>query len=153
MAKHKRIHDAVDKFLAEKRVSTGGWAPCSDADLAELSDLIDRLITAKFGPDPDGDYPVRFQLVNRLTHESLRFDPVPYPLWIARDHLNRRGAEAGNHLSELAANDPEAYEECREGTLMDNLGTAVSQVDANLRERRLERSRKASAAKKENTSA
>ncbi|GAG29781.1 unnamed protein product [marine sediment metagenome] len=137
MTKHKRVHNAVDKFLAEKRVSTGGYAPCSDDDFAEMIELFERLISAKFGLDPDGDLPVQLVLVNRLTHEPLHYQPVLYDLWIAKEHQDRRGP--GNRASTLAVEDPEAYEEARETALLANLEGAAHRMENDLRGRRLRR--------------
>ena len=76
------MSDVRDRFLSwfskPKVKSDGGYAKVSDAEFAELADLIHVLIEARWGSDEDGDLPIEFALVNRTTHHRLHFMPVPY---------------------------------------------------------------------------
>ena len=62
---NKTLQNRIESFLSEKRKSSGGWAEITDGDVAALSVIIDQLIKLKCEPDPDGDYPINFALVNR----------------------------------------------------------------------------------------
>lgn len=66
-------------WLSKPKIdSDGGYAKVSDADFAELADLIQVLIKARWEGDEDGDLPIEYTLVNRTTHHRLHFRPVPY---------------------------------------------------------------------------
>jgi hypothetical protein len=68
----------VNAFLESRNLSAGGWAPCSQQDLDQLSELINGLISLKFEADPDGDVPVQFRLINRTQCWPLHFHPLLY---------------------------------------------------------------------------
>lgn len=73
-----KVEKALNKFLAERRISDGGYAPVTDEDMKQLDDLMYELVQAKCGADPDGDRPIECTLVNRKTHERLHYFPIPY---------------------------------------------------------------------------
>lgn len=74
----KVLNKLVDKFLAERRVSDGGWAPVTERDLEQLCAIIDRIIRAKWGKDSDGDLPVEWWLIDRTRFQRMHYAPVPY---------------------------------------------------------------------------
>lgn len=80
MSKHKKIHEMVDKFLKERRMSEpgGGWAAVIDQDMEDLYKLVDMIIDAKCQLDCDGDQPIRVSLTNRRKEYMPCFSPVPY---------------------------------------------------------------------------
>lgn len=73
-----KVDKALDKLLAERRVSTGGYAPVTDEDLEQLHVLMYAIIEAKWGEDPDGDLPIEYKVVNRQAHERMHYAPIPY---------------------------------------------------------------------------
>lgn len=78
--KHKRIHDAIDKFLAVKVTGDGqSWPNPSKEDMQALYDLFRNIIDAKFGRDCDGDSVINFAIVNRKKHLPLHHYPIGYP--------------------------------------------------------------------------
>lgn len=76
--KHQHLHEMLDRFLAERRESKGGWAEFPDEDMKLFAEFLCGLREAKFEPDPDGDYPLEFVLVNRTVHQGYFYRPVPY---------------------------------------------------------------------------
>lgn len=75
----KILENKINKFLSERRNSVGGgWAQITSQDVLSLYDIIDLLIQEKCEKDADGDLPIEFKLINRRTHEKLRFSPIPY---------------------------------------------------------------------------
>jgi len=74
----KALNGLIDKFLAEKRVSDGGWAPVTEQDLRQLCSLMDRIIRMKWGKDPDGDLPIELEVVDRTRFQRMHYAPVPY---------------------------------------------------------------------------
>ena len=78
MIKHSKVHTAVDRFLAKRVKSTGGWAPVQNSELMALVEIIDQLIHAKYQADPDGDYPIDYCIVDRTTCEPMNFRGLPY---------------------------------------------------------------------------
>ena len=70
----------IAKFLAECRESDGGYAPVTESDMEQLEAIIAILVSTKFEPDPDGDFPVEWKLINRNTHHGMHYRPVPYSL-------------------------------------------------------------------------
>jgi hypothetical protein len=80
MIKHKKIHEMVDKFLKERRMSMpgGSWAEVTDQDIEDLYNLIDIIIDAKCQKDCDGDQTIQVRLVNRRKEYMPSFVPVPY---------------------------------------------------------------------------
>lgn len=73
----KALLQKIGSFLADRRKSRGGWAEITDRDVEILQEIIQELIEAKCEPDPDGGLPIDFILVNRFTHERIRYEPIP----------------------------------------------------------------------------
>lgn len=64
------VQALIDQWFAEPhRESDGGFAPCTDDDTTEMSELIRALVKFRFGPDSDGDRPLRWATLNWTTHE------------------------------------------------------------------------------------
>lgn len=78
MTKKEKLHKLIDKFLQEKKKSTGGYAPVSQEEIDMLFIIISDIIALKYQEDPDGDVPVEFALVDRNQYERLHYLPVPY---------------------------------------------------------------------------
>lgn len=74
----KVLSNLINKFLAERRKSDGGYAPVTETDLEQLHAIINRLITLKWGPDPDGDWPINWHIIDRTRFEPMHYAPVPY---------------------------------------------------------------------------
>lgn len=74
----KIILSLLSNFLKEKKLSDGGYAPVSKEDEEELSKIFYKIITAKWGKDPDGDYPIEFSITNRHKYERKSFVNLPY---------------------------------------------------------------------------
>ena len=72
------LQTMIDKFLSGRRHSSGGWAEVRLEDIKALCDILSMLIKKKFAPDPDGDVPVEYLLVDRTRFERVSFEPVPY---------------------------------------------------------------------------
>jgi hypothetical protein len=72
--RHKMIHDMVDIFLAERRLSYGGYAEVTKGDMKMLDRLINALVAAKC----QGDRPIEHILVNRCVARMPGFIGVPY---------------------------------------------------------------------------
>jgi len=66
-------------FLAERKLSEGGYAPVAFEDMHRLREVIQALLEAKWGCDSDGDLPVDFMVVDRNLHQSSLYSPLPYP--------------------------------------------------------------------------
>jgi len=76
---HEAVHKMVDAFLTDRREGDhNGWAPVEKGDIGHLHEVIDALVTAKWGPDADGDRPVEWALVDRTRYWPLTCEPVPY---------------------------------------------------------------------------
>lgn len=71
-------HLIVDAFLKEHRKSAGGYAPVTEKDLEQLQQLFDQLQQHKFERDPDGDFPLRFLVIDRTKYEAFHYAPVPH---------------------------------------------------------------------------
>lgn len=54
----------IETFLSTRRESDGGWAKITSDDVRLLDEIVYNLIEAKCEPDSDGDFPIRFYLVN-----------------------------------------------------------------------------------------
>lgn len=88
------LDNLIDRFLEDHRESRGGWAKVTPTDVGLLAEIVQWLIELKCDPDPDGDYPIEFRIINRRIYEGLRFHAVPY------EHK----AEQRERLRILAAN-------------------------------------------------
>jgi hypothetical protein len=88
----------IDKFLAERRVSDGGYAPATEDDINLLYQVVDSLLLEKWQEDLDGDLPVDIKIVNRHTHERMYYRPVPYlhKCKTQRDFLDHINTVMGN---------------------------------------------------------
>ena len=77
--RERRVLDKlIDKFLAERRVSDGGWAPVTESDSYQLNAIIERLVRMKWTADPDGDRPIEWRIIDRTQFGRLQYAPVPY---------------------------------------------------------------------------
>lgn len=76
--KNEDIIKRITSFLSERKLSSGGWADVSDAEIIELSDIIQAIISAKWQEDADNSCPVEFNLVNRTKYERNHFFNIPY---------------------------------------------------------------------------
>jgi len=74
----KTLDRLIDRFLAEKRKSDGGYAPVTEQDWSQLNEIIDTLVMLKWSPDPDGDWPIDWKLIDRTQYEPMHYHPVPY---------------------------------------------------------------------------
>jgi hypothetical protein len=72
------IHERIDKFLVERRRSTGGWAEVRPEDITALHKILDMLLERKFEKDPDGDLPIEYCIVDRTRFERLSYEATPY---------------------------------------------------------------------------
>ncbi|KKN96814.1 hypothetical protein LCGC14_0164580 [marine sediment metagenome] len=77
-AQRAKVAKALNKLLAERRISDGGYAPATEQDIDQIHVLFCTIIEAKWGSDPDGDLPVEYKLINRHTEERLHYYPIPY---------------------------------------------------------------------------
>lgn len=73
-----QLQKKIDAFLAERRPSNGGWAEITNKDVIQLENIIQALIESKCQPDPDGDFPIEFVLVNRRNTQGLHYTPMSY---------------------------------------------------------------------------
>jgi hypothetical protein len=76
--KNKDLHDKLDDFLEQRRLSSGGWAEITSQDVVDLKHLISDVIEAKCEADPDGDRPINVIVVDRTRFEPMHFFPVEY---------------------------------------------------------------------------
>ena len=68
----------IDRFLAQRKESTGGYAPVEPEEVQALQDIIHRLIALKYEQDPDGDLPLEATVTDRTRYERPLHLPVPY---------------------------------------------------------------------------
>lgn len=78
MAMPKRLQARIEKFLANKKKSSGGWAPVDEGEVEELSELVYAIIEAKYDKDPDGDLPVSAHLTDRTRYKLPFIMPIPH---------------------------------------------------------------------------
>ena len=88
----------IDKFLAERRKSDGGWAPVTERDLGQLYIIVEKIIGMKWGQDPDGDLPIEWKIIDRTRFERLHYFPVPY------EHKMKSDSELADRLSTVMTN-------------------------------------------------
>lgn len=74
----KALQDRIEKFIAVKSESSGGWAPATYDEMWELHGIVMDIVAAKYEKDPDGDLPIEATLVNRCETYALHYDPLPY---------------------------------------------------------------------------
>lgn len=76
---NKRLENAIDKFLEEKRKSDHGeYAEVTPKDMDNLFYVIELLISSKWEIDSDGDFPVEIHITNRHTHQRNHYLNIPY---------------------------------------------------------------------------
>lgn len=69
----------VEDFLEYRELSANnGFAPVNQKDFYTLANIVLEIVSAKWEPDPDGDYPVNVTFVNRNNKESLPYVAVTY---------------------------------------------------------------------------
>jgi hypothetical protein len=78
MALPKKLQAKIEKFLADKKKSSGGWAPVDDGEIEELENIVYALIEAKYEKDPDGDLPVSAHLTDRTRFKLPVILPIPH---------------------------------------------------------------------------
>lgn len=115
-----KVRKAIQDLLEERRESDGGYAAVTDEDMTRFHEVMDAIIQAKWGSDPDGDRPINYILIDRTKYWPMRYSPVPYA------HV---GCPQGERL--------EAFRE-----KLANLNSATEDVDRHLRGDEMERLRK-----------
>lgn len=78
MALPKKLQAKIEKFLAGKKKSAGGWAPVDEGEIEELENIVYALIEAKYEKDPDGDLPVSAHLTDRTRFKLPVILPIPH---------------------------------------------------------------------------
>ena len=73
-----KLDKAIDLYLKKRSYSGGGWAPVEEEELIQLVEIIDLLICSKYSPDPDGDRPINFMVIDRTSCEPLNFQALPH---------------------------------------------------------------------------
>lgn len=74
----KPLIAALEKFLATRSKSSGGYAPVADKDIEDLNRIVRLLIEKKYEPDPDGDLPVTFRFIDRTKYQGSHFLLIPH---------------------------------------------------------------------------
>lgn len=73
------IIEMLEDFLEHREPSVNnGFALVSKEDYVKLGQIIDEVIEAKWEPDPDGDYPINFCIINRHQREPMHYRAVTY---------------------------------------------------------------------------
>lgn len=103
-AERYALDGRINEFLTDRRMSDGGWAPVTERDLEQLYTIMMRIIEMKWGPDPDGDRPINWKIIDRTRFWPMHYVPVPYE-HKAKDDL------ALEHLFAVATNANIANEE------------------------------------------
>jgi hypothetical protein len=71
----KKLADKIDKFLEIRNISNNDdYSSCSKDDIQTLYEIFNDIINAKF----DRDYPIELSIINKTTHESIRYLPIRY---------------------------------------------------------------------------
>lgn len=79
MSKKATLLKRIEAFLAEPRkAKAADWPEVTDEDMAQLRDIVGRLIDLKFERDVDNDSPVEAVLVDRTRFERPLNIPVRY---------------------------------------------------------------------------
>ena len=71
------LSNLIDEFISQRRESDGGWPEVSEKDMEMLEWILDALIDEKWEQDADGDYPVKWVLVDKTKHRFPSYAPVP----------------------------------------------------------------------------
>ena len=72
------LEQKIRKFLAEpKKTEDDGWPEVKPREIAQLYDIVDELIRAKWEPDCDGDVAVRVNLTALPAEYLYHHLPVP----------------------------------------------------------------------------
>ena len=95
----EQLHELIDTYLDERRDSNGGWAKITHKDMADLHAIIQSIIDLKCEPDPDGDRPIEYALVDRQTH---RFEIDPWLLTMPYENNDANPIASGGKLEKLA---------------------------------------------------
>ena len=75
----KELVALIEKFLAERTESEdSGYAKVTYEDMKHLSNIVYKVIEAKWGRDADGDLPVNYDLIDRTRYQRLWWTKVPY---------------------------------------------------------------------------
>jgi len=74
----QEIHQQLDAFLLDRRKSDGGYAKITQKDITDLGELLRKIIEEKCEPDPEGNRPIEFKLIDRTRFEPMHFVPVAY---------------------------------------------------------------------------
>ena len=113
----QQLTDKINAFLSERRESPdGGWARITTQDCLDLSEIIHLLVILKCEPDPDGDRPINWNIVNRRMFEPQFWNDVPY------SHLPR-------YAEEYTEEDRKNHAAWRLEELLYNLSRATKQVE------------------------
>jgi len=71
----KNLADKIDKFLEIRNISNNdGYSSCSKDDIQTLYEIFHDIIDAKF----EEDYPIELSIINKTTHEYIRYLPIRY---------------------------------------------------------------------------
>lgn len=119
---NQSLLEYITAWLEEpRRESDGGWAPVGEGEVEALESIIWGFIRARWGPDPDGDLPIEFIVVNRTTHQRLPFRPVRYASHVRQQRYEEleRSVDAA-HCREAIANLRSALE-AMPGYILDEL--------------------------------
>lgn len=73
------LRNRIEAWLAKPQQLSirNGFADVSSGDVEELDDLIRALVKYRYAPDPDGDRPILWSLLNWRTHEIPPFFLLP----------------------------------------------------------------------------
>lgn len=80
-----KLQTLIELFLSERRESDGGWAPVTKKDFDCLVAILGTLIAEKWAPDPDGDRPINYKLIDRTRFEPEHYFSLPYLHNIEKD--------------------------------------------------------------------
>lgn len=88
----------LSAFLAERKQSGDGWAPVAPEEVEALYEIVEELITLKYGKDADGDLPVRVKLVDRTRYDPDHFFAIPNSMRFktSDEYLDALDLAAGN---------------------------------------------------------
>ena len=73
-----QLFTQIDRFLAHRRKSDGGYAKIVPKDIDDLYEIVFGLIELKCEPDTSNDRPIQVKLINRVLYEPMHFMAVPY---------------------------------------------------------------------------
>ena len=80
----------IEDFVATRSVSDGdGRAPVAEGEAAELRDIFEAILEAKYESDLDGDLPINVSVLDRTKYEAMLFGAIPY-LYKIKDRMKSR---------------------------------------------------------------